>query len=216
MPPKSVDMEPISLDAATTLTEFAGRACYQSFHRPNEKTRHPSLYVANIIKQGHESVLEHASVTYYITGVSRSLTHELVRHRHFSYSQLSQRFVDEDLSIILPPATEPGTPESEVVIDHALDSFNGYRKLVKTLEADGLGRKQAREAARSVLPNCIETKIVVTGNHRAWREFIRKRIAPGADAEIQRLARMILRDMFKNNYPLYQDFDASLVREPNE
>src|SRR5690606_20932523 len=88
-----------------TLIEFAGRSCYQSFHKPNPKTRANADYIANIVAQGHHSVLEHASATFYIEGVSRALTHELIRHRHLSFSELSQRFVNvEDAEVVYPPA----------------------------------------------------------------------------------------------------------------
>ena len=189
------------------LMEFAGRSCYQSFHRPNPYTEDIGDYLTHIIEQGHESVLEHASVSFYIEGVSRSLTHELVRHRHFSYSQLSQRFVDEsDLDIVLPPAAGIDTLEGQAIYSTAESCEYDYRRLVKELqETRGLPRKQAREAARAVLPNCTETKIVVTGNHRAWRDFLKKRLAPGADAEIRRLAETVL-DKLSRDYPeIYQD-----------
>src|SRR5690554_1935779 len=92
--------------AVDTLVEFAGRSCYQSWKRPNPATATNEGYIANILKQGHFSVLEHASATFYVQGVSRALTHELIRHRHLSYSQLSQRFVNEgrEDDLVLPPA----------------------------------------------------------------------------------------------------------------
>ena len=80
-------------DGGPALVEFAGRACYQSWSKPNPKTATNAAYLRHIIDVGHFSVLEHASVSFYITGISRSATHELIRHRHFSYSQLSQRYV---------------------------------------------------------------------------------------------------------------------------
>ena len=87
------------------LHEFAGRACYQSFHRPNPATATNKDYLANTNSQGHFSILEHGSVTFYVEGVSRSLTHELIRHRHLSYSELSQRYVNvEDAAVVIPPA----------------------------------------------------------------------------------------------------------------
>src|SRR5690554_5126308 len=86
--------ETATQDGAEALSEFAGRACYQAWERPNPKTAHNVDYLANILKQGHESVLEHGSVSFYIEGVSRSLTHELIRHRHLSFSELSQRYVN--------------------------------------------------------------------------------------------------------------------------
>lgn len=91
-----------------TLIEFAGRACYQSFHRPVEATNTTEKYTANtLFNRGHWSIAEHASATFYITGVSRAFTHELIRHRHLSFSQLSQRFVDESKpGVVIPPSTQ--------------------------------------------------------------------------------------------------------------
>src|SRR5699024_7763310 len=161
---------------ADDLAEFAGRACYQAFHRPNPATARNEDYLANILRQRHESVLEHASATFYIEGVSRALTHELIRHRHLSYSQLSQRFVNEgDSSVVYPPAVQ-GDPEAERVLRN-VDQYTkeAYEILVTHLQqTKGYPRKQAREAARAALPNMNETKIVVTGNHRAWRDVLKK------------------------------------------
>lgn len=98
---------------AQAIAEFAGRICYLSFgpdagleggHRliPGRTTNQE--YLTNILRTGHGSVLEHAVWTFLFEGVSRALTHELVRHRHFSYSQLSQRYVDEsDVAFVLRP-----------------------------------------------------------------------------------------------------------------
>lgn len=203
---------------ADVLAEFAGRACYQSWDNPSG--RHNFEYIGNIIHQGHFSVLEHASATFYIEGVSRSLTHELIRHRHLSFSQLSQRFVDESkVTYVVPPAlgdsvySENMRPQWEYgftvaeALDDAMEEATGfYTVFVDFLLSKGLNRKQAREAARAVLPNMAETKIVVTGNHRAWREFLSKRLNPHADAEIQRLAKEILRQLKTIAPNTYQDF----------
>lgn len=178
---------------AQDVLEFAGRACYQSFHKPNPATRNQSDYLENIIEQGHESVLEHGSATFYLTGVSRALTHELIRHRHLSYSQLSQRFVDEsEAKMVMPPAIATLFKPGDKPYDRAVKSFKravkDYEKLAEKLAEKGLPRKQAREAARAVLPNCTETRIVVSGNFRAWRDFLKKRLDPAADAEIRTVA----------------------------
>jgi thymidylate synthase (FAD) len=189
-----------------TLTEVAGRACYQSFHKPNPATAANKDYLANIIEQKHFSVLEHGSATFYVEGVSRSLTHELVRHRHLSYSQLSQRYVDiSDTEFVFPPALLENWDENlpteedgssytvaEEVINLTSMTTLSYQALAETLEAKGLPRKRAREAARAVMPNMTETKIVVTGNLRAWRDFLTKRHSVHADREIQVLAAKIL------------------------
>ena len=186
--------------------EFAGRACYQSFDRPNPKTADTGDYLRNIIKLGHESVLEHASVTFYITGVSRSFTHELIRHRHLSFSQLSQRYVDmEKMQAVIPPALRADAPE---VLDINLRLV---RSLYDWLEAHlrELPVKQRREAARCVLPNMTETRIVVTGNLRAWRDMLKKRLSPAADAEIREVSKMIL-DQLVDFYPdVFEDINES-------
>ncbi|WHT20999.1 FAD-dependent thymidylate synthase [Crossiella sp. CA-258035] len=181
-----------------TLSEFAGRACYQSFNRPRPETASNVGYLANILRQGHESVLEHASVTFYIESVSRSLSHELVRHRHLSFSQLSQRYVDEsEADFVMPPAVAHGMAwEAEKSFSQATRTAQiAYQAIVDVLVGQGLPRKQAREAARSVLPNATETKLVVTGNLRAWRDVLRKRWHVAADAEIRALAGEILRHL---------------------
>ena len=178
---------------AETLTVYAGRSCYESWSRPNEKTRRDEDYLRRtLFEQGHFSILEHASATFYLTGVSRALTHELVRHRHLSYSQLSQRFVDEsDANIVIPPAARGSEKLTWEFENAAAGARHSYQELVEALLDSGLTRKQAREAARAVLPNMVETRIVVTGNMRAWHEVITRRTAPDADAEFQEVAGMI-------------------------
>lgn len=197
------------IPSADHLAEFAGRACYQSFDRPNPQTAANKDYLANILRQQHFSVLEHASATFYIEGVSRSLTHELVRHRHLSFSQLSQRYVDEtSATVVIPPAlTSTDDPENLAgkLRDHLYDARLDYAFLVEVLMERGFSRKRAREAARAVLPNSTETKIVVTGNHRAWREFLTKRLSPAADAEIQLLALEIRGELVRIAPNTYQD-----------
>lgn len=173
------------------LHEFAGRSCYQSWSLPNPKTADNEGYMANIIAQGHGSVMEHGSVTFYLEGVSRSLTHELIRHRHLSFSELSQRYVDiEELEIVTPPALRGLIDLNGIAA--TIGTKLEYARLVKALMKKGYKRKQAREAARAVIPGGIETKMVVTGNIRAWRDVLGKRHHEAADAEIQELARTIL------------------------
>lgn len=184
-------------ESADFLAEFAGRACYQSWSRPNPKTATNQGYINNILQQGHESVLEHASATFYIEGVSRALTHELIRHRHLSFSQLSQRYVDEsDSYMTMPPAIQVlDSLEQTEYWAETERAKTDYGYWVEVLSDAGLSRKQAREAARAVLPNATETKIVVTGNLRAWRDVLKKRHHVTADAEIQALAKEILKQL---------------------
>ena len=199
---------------AETLTVYAGRSCYESWSRPNEKTREDKDYLQRtLFEQGHFSILEHASATFYLTGVSRALLAEITRHRHLSFSVLSQRFVsEEDANIVIPPAIRDAKEINEPHYDEELGgevigatdnlkvmanlAIATYAGLVEELqEVEGLSRKQAREAARAVLPNMIETKIVVTGNLRAWHEVIARRTAPDADAEFQQVAGLIRKEL---------------------
>lgn len=191
-----------------TLVEFAGRSCYQSWQRPNPNTATNEGYLANILGQQHYSVLEHATATFYVQGVSRALTHELIRHRHLSYSQLSQRFVNEDRAddLVLPPAAENDPVAQQLHKELHRNAHAYYGLLVEHYTAKGLPRKQAREAARAVLPNQQETKLVVSGNMRAWRDVIAKRNDPAADAEIQEFARQVLGHLKTIAPNSFQDF----------
>lgn len=210
----------ISLYDGQALVEFAGRVCYQSFHKPNPKTATNAGYLEHILETGHGSVLEHGSVSFYLTGISRSLTHELIRHRHFSFSELSQRFVNmADAAVVIPPlyremladniesygATGVVDKESITEVFYAPVSIVGaisaksYEEMVKRgikyLEDSGVtgfaARKQANQAARALMANMTETRMVITGNYRAWLGFLTKRDDPAADAEIRELAKEI-------------------------
>lgn len=182
-------------DGIDTLHEFAGRACYQAWEMPNPETAHNKGYLSNIINQGHFSVMEHGSVTFYVEGVSRALTHELIRHRHLSYSELSQRYVDmSEASAVVPPLFSGDDKAEEIIADVLAFSKEAYERLVDHAVEGGAKRKQAREAARAVLPN-VETKIVVTGNLRAWRDMLYKRWHVAADAEIRQFAGEVLKHL---------------------
>lgn len=215
--------------ASEALPEIAGRLCYMSYSSPRPGGN--KKYLGHILEVGHGSVLEHAVFNFIIAGVSRSLTHELVRHRvGFSYSQLSQRYVDEsDVAFVVPPAIQEEALEAfkdggvsrqlaardamSVWRLHCERSLGAYQHLVKCLEAQYLHiddktarRKAAREAARSVLPNATETKIFVTANARALRHFFELRTNPAADAEIRRLAVAWLRVVQEAAPNLFSDF----------
>ncbi len=215
-------------DGGPALVEFAGRACYQSWSKPNPRTATNASYLRHIIDVGHFSVLEHASVSFYISGVSRSCTHELIRHRHFSYSQLSQRYVPEDDSqVVLPPGMEDD-PELQEIFEAAVDAGRAtYSELLTRLEAKFAGdepggrpsairRKQARQAARAVLPNATETRIVVTGNYRAWRHFVAMRASEQADVEIRRLAIACLRQLIDVAPAVFADFEIATLADGTE
>lgn len=182
--------------SADKLADFGGRSCYQSFNRPNPDTADNKGYLANILDKGHESVLAHASATFYVTGVSRTLTHELIRSRFLAFSELSQRYVDMGTSYtVVPPAIRGDWALEELIRDHHDRSVNLYDRIVDALAAQGVSGKKAREAARAVLPGGTETRIVVSGNLRAWLDFVRQRNTVHADQEIQLFAREVLRQL---------------------
>ncbi|UOW92695.1 ThyX-like thymidylate synthase [Mycobacterium phage Sham4] len=195
---------------ADELAEFAGRNCYRSFHRPNPATYENFDYLGHIIDSGHESVLEHASATFYIEA-SRSVLAELERHRHLSFSVVSQRYVNPiPLGYHIPPALERLSEDDRL---HALEEIKyiqaetraSYEVLEALFKRNGLGHKQAREAARAVLPNMSNSPMVVTGNHRAWRYVIKARWHEAADAEIRQLAGELLKQLRKIAPNTYQD-----------
>jgi thymidylate synthase (FAD) len=196
------------------LAEFAGRLCYMSQHNPAD--RGTADYLENIKTQGHGSVLEHAVYVVLIEGVSRSCTHELVRHRAgFGYSQLSQRYVDEShAAFVVPPAIlDDPQLESEWLqqVQAAqkayVDAVEGLMKKYAHVENKVHRRKMAREAARSVLPNATETKIVVSGNARAWRTMLELRTSDGAELEIRRMAIACLRVLHQEAPLLFADIE---------
>jgi thymidylate synthase (FAD) len=222
-PPADVDWS-TDADGGQALAEFAGRACYQSWRKPNPATATNAGYLQHIMEVGHLSVLEHGTVTFYMTGLSRSLTHELIRHRHFSYSQLSQRYVPERDAAMVEPDVIANDPElHEKFVRAAEASVAAYTDLLEALQekfADEpkatLRRKQARQAARSVLPNATETRVVVTGNYRAWRHFIAMRASEHADVEIRALAVECLRQLQKAAPNVFGDFEISSLRDGTE
>jgi thymidylate synthase (FAD) len=219
---------------AQQLAEFAGRLCYLSFgkeievlggHKTIQGRTTNKEYIANLLEVKHGSVLEHIVYSFLFEGISRALTHELVRHRAgFGYSQLSQRYVDEsNIGFVLPPEIQEGTPAFDLWKEACEHSLESYRKLLDQVAeqvADEpkatLRRKRARQAARTVLPNSAETKIVVTANARAWRHFIELRASPFADAEIRTLAITVLRVLQTQAPDLYSDFEVKPLDDGTE
>jgi thymidylate synthase (FAD) len=222
-PPADIPWE-TDADGGQALAEFAGRACYQSWTKPNPATATNAGYLRHILEVGHLSVLEHGVVSMYITGVSRSLTHELVRHRHFSYSQLSQRYVPERDAAVVEPAVIAADPELHRLFTEAtrasLDAYaallEGLQKRFADVAAPTSRRKQARQAARSVLANATETRIVVTGNYRAWRHFVAMRASESADVEIRALAVLALRELTRVAPNVFGDFRITTLEDGTE
>jgi thymidylate synthase (FAD) len=205
------------------LAEFAGRLCYMS--QANPAKRPTREYLENIKKQGHGSVLEHANYSILFEGISRSLTHELVRHRAgFAYSQLSQRYVDESNAAFVVPPAIIGDEKLEAAWKTQVEGAQAtYVALVEQLMerygwvADRVHRrKMAREAARAVLPNATETKIVVTANARAWRTMLELRAGEGAEMEIRRFAVATLRLLQREAPGFFSDFVIYVAEDRKE
>jgi thymidylate synthase (FAD) len=197
---------------AERLVEAGGRVCYLSFGKGR---RSNAEYIGNLISQRHGSVLEHAVWNFIIAGVSRSFSHELVRHRAgWGYSQLSQRYVDESDASFVEPDVIAGDERAHQVWTRAIEAARqAYMELVEILSHKfedvpdrTLRRKMARQAARSVLPNATETIIFVTVNARALRHFIELRGSQWADPEIRKVAIKILRIMQKEAPHIFGDY----------
>lgn len=202
---------------AEEVVEIAGRVCYMSFGE-RQSPRLNTDYIRNLIVQGHESVLEHVSWTFLLSGVSRALTHQLVRHRiGFSFSQLSQQYHEETDAVFIEPAYLGKSPRAVEAWQRAMaTSLESYRVILESLNefngSPGLDlrekefKRAIRSAARGVLPNATETKIVMTANARALRHFFVVRGSIPGDVEMREVAAAIF-DMVKAEAPaLFPDF----------
>lgn len=199
------------------IVEVAGRACYMSFGEA-QSPRSNGEFIRNIIAMGHESVLEHASWTFMITNVSRAFTHQLVRHRvGFAFSQLSQQYHDErDASFVMPAHLEAYPKAKEAwakAIEATKDAYASINALLfeeGLASSEDLDRKESnraiRSAARSVLPNATETKIVVTANARALRHFFDVRGSIPGDIEMRLVAAALLQIVKREAPGIFSDF----------
>ncbi|MEU4726493.1 FAD-dependent thymidylate synthase [Nonomuraea dietziae] len=193
------------------LAEAAGRQCYKAWERKNPATSTNKGYLANIIEHQHFSVLEHASATFLIQGVSRALLAELTRHRHLSFSVESQRYVDQaGREPVIPPALR-GTEHEGVLRSYHETSEFLYVQVRNALAEQGVPRKKAREAARAFLLNAQPVDLIVTGNMRAWREVLAKRYHVAADSEIQELAGELLAHLQSVAPQSFQDFSQAPI-----
>jgi thymidylate synthase (FAD) len=197
---------------AEKLCETAGRVCYMSFGKGRKTNKE---YLGHILEVGHGSVLEHAVWNFLITGVSRSFTHELVRHRAgFGYSQLSQRYVDEsETDFVEPDCIAEDAELHKLFAASCRQAQDTYVKVTGKLTAKftqvsdkTLRRKMARQAARCILPNATETKIFVTANARALRNFIELRASPYAETEIRKVAVLLLKLMQREAPNIFGDY----------
>ncbi len=182
---------------AERLIERAGRTCYLSSNKISDDSH--KKFIRMIIKNRHHSVLEHASATFRITGGSRSFTHQIVRHRLCSFSQQSQRYVDEHgFTIVTPPAIMANKEGKRIFDDLVEHSKRAYEEL----QAMGL----RKEDARFVLPNAVESEIILSANFRELRHVFNERCAKDAQWEIRSIAIEMLKIMKANAPTVFEDF----------
>jgi len=195
--------DPTPLSSGAQLCKIAGQTCYASFSSKRTMNRDAERYFKNIMESGHGSVLEHANYSFLLYGLSRSLTHELIRHRAgFGFLQLSQRYVSgRVLRFVERPEFQDGGKFHQLFLERIDRAHAEYHQLAEDLlTAQGKGaailsaeaktdlRKKINQAARGLLPNETETIMVITGNARAWRHVIEMRASDHSELEIRALA----------------------------
>jgi thymidylate synthase (FAD) len=206
----------ISIPDGELPVVIGSRSCYQSFDVGREHVDH----IRHLIGVEHGSTLEHSNYGILITGVSRSLTHELVRHRQFGVSQLSQRFIDHHLTnFVIPPALlnewrlNPTGIEANTYRAECENTLESYKWWLATYQRLGYTGKEAKEAARSKLTNDVETRILITGDLRCWRVFFELRAAAGADKEIRRLANLCFDKLSAEVPNVLADYDKHSLED---
>jgi thymidylate synthase (FAD) len=204
------------------IVEAAGRICYMSFGS-TQSPRDNRQYIQHLIEMGHESVLEHVSWTILMAGVSRAFTHQLVRHRiGFAFSQLSQQYHDEKEATFVMPTGLENVPGAVEVWEQAIrTAMQAYSSIMNSLENESanqdLSKREAlravRSAARSVLPNATETKIIVTANARAIRHLLKTRGAIPGDIEMRRVMAELFRTLQPEAPSLFFDFEIQKLAD---
>jgi thymidylate synthase (FAD) len=182
--------EPCTLDAQTktseALIEHAGRTCYRSQPKGTEATRR---FIQRRVREGHESIIEHASATFEISGISRACSHQLVRHRLASYSQESQRYVDmSDPEWVVPPDIARDAAAMAIWNEFLAAAQTAYHRLRQ--------RGIRKEDARFLLPNATATRLVMTANYRELLHVFRLRISPHAQWEVRRVCVRMLESIY--------------------
>lgn len=211
---------------AENIMATAGKVCYDSYGKDG---RSVVEHVEGLVDSAHLSVLEHVHVGLFIEGISRGCSHEIVRHRMFNYSQRSTRYTaEEDAAIVLDPFYAnlyvPGRSALqqpfvvEVFLRQCESALHAYKHSLSVLEPyvpAGMktrdARKWMRGKARQLLPHALETRMVVTGNLRAWRHFLLMRTSRFAEAEIRRLAHMIGDILLPIAPTAFSDFQSEMV-----
>ena len=190
--------------------EKAARICYNSKSGDYLKRK---KFLQGLIKSGHTATIEHASATFKISGVSRALTHELVRHRLMSFCQRSQRYCSEDGFKYVMPDTIAQHSKSDIIEDENMEKvapsfcsmYAWYMEHIEKFYNEMVKAGIPKEDARYVLPNACCTEIIVTANFREWRHFLGLRLSPRAQWEIRNLAKEILRQLYSIAPIIFED-----------
>jgi thymidylate synthase (FAD) len=182
---------------AEKLIEEAGRTCYLSLDRITEGSE--ANFIRRCIINGHHSILEHASASFRVLGASRAFTHQMVRHRLASFSQQSQRYVnEEEFNFIIPPSIAANNEAKAIFIDFMEQARITYKKLRE------LSIK--KEDARFVLPNALESQIVISANFREWRHIFSLRLEKAAQWEIRSVCMQMLKILQDEAPSVFGDF----------
>jgi thymidylate synthase (FAD) len=213
--------DPTRLPDSSQLCKTAGQTCYMSFGPRRTKNENAAAYIERLTSAGHGSVLEHASFSFLLYGISRSVTHELVRHRAgVGFSQISQRYVsgavlrfverpeyqeDEELHRLFEERANRAASEYGEMADLLLDRQGGGNSMLSAdYKTDA--RKKVQQTARSLLPNETEAPMVFTGNVRALRHIVEMRADAHAESEIRNLALRLFLCAFTVDPILFGDY----------
>lgn len=179
------------------MIEYAARLCYNS----TDKLGKAPGFVMARIREGHEDVIEHCSASFLVEGISRTATHQLVRHRIASFSQESQRYVDQrklDNDLVVIPDSILNNQEAlehfNVLVYHSLDVYDDLRNL-------GI----PKEDARFTMLEGTKSRLVVSMNFRSWRHFLWLRLDKAAQWEIRKVAHEILKVLYTEAPKTFQD-----------
>jgi thymidylate synthase (FAD) len=218
--------DPTQLPDSSQLCKTAGQTCYMSFGIKRTKNENAAAYFERLTSAGHGSVLEHANFSFLLYGISRSVTHELVRHRAgVGYSQISQRYVsgavlrfverpeyqdDEELHGLFEERADRAAAEYGAMADRLLERQEGGDSMLSAdYKTDA--RKKVQQTARSLLPNETEAPMVFTGNVRALRHIVEMRADAHAESEIRNLAVRIFLCLVTADPILFGDYEIGTL-----
>ncbi len=189
-----MSQHPVALIYAACRQCYSPRFSGELFDEKEGDPQKQAAFIRKVVASGHESPLEHVKFTFAIEGVSRALTHQLVRHRIASFSQQSQRYVKEtNFDYIIPPSIEQDEPLRAEFLKTMEMIQSSYNKLLEAFNKKGKVGQNANQDVRFVLPQAAETKIVVTMNCRELIHFFHQRCCQRAQWEIKRLGDEMLK-----------------------